>query len=136
MRGAARRAPSPAPAPPLLLLRRSSYIMEQIIRGTLRDADAFRVRCEQRNNLADDGSSMGASIVCELPASSGAIEHLRDTTACPFEWSGRTGARRSVCEKEYGRLLRENMGASDGPRDAPRQKRMCTGGVFKIQSFI
>jgi len=50
----------------------SSYIMEQIIRATLRDADALRVRCKQRNNLSDD--HLDASIVCELRANH-AIEH-------------------------------------------------------------
>lgn len=85
--------------PLLFLLRGSSYIMEQIIRATLRDA--LRVRCEQRNNLADDGSPMGMSIVCELPANSGAIEHPRDH--CPFERSGRIGAQRSICEKGHGK---------------------------------
>lgn len=59
---------------------RSSYIMEQIIRATLRDVDALHVRCEQRNNLADDEFPMGASIVCELSANFGAIEHPRDIT--------------------------------------------------------
>lgn len=53
--------------------------MEQIIRATLRDA--LRARCKQRNNLADDGSPMGASIDWELPENSAAIEHPRDTAA-------------------------------------------------------
>jgi len=43
-----------ASSPPIS--HHSSYIMEQIIRATLRDADALRVRCKQRNNLSDDGS--------------------------------------------------------------------------------